>query len=376
MKPFCGIWQHYTDDDPDHIYRAIAPGHEHLLEVAKKMPLFHPFEMTDRKIDVGAHKQIPMVRSKRIPFQIRIQEMTRKQALASCRALVQMVRDGERLGFIPADIHESNFLWWNGPIFVDLDAIEPAHNEHYAMAFVRIAALMLRYVYRRDVPTPCNFDVNALAAQGGWAGQQAKHGRDWADPRLWKDFAHVLANIQVDVKPGYWATNYAKDFKAIQKNDKFQRSIAMIPPGKTLLDVGCNWGYLGEMVKDRFTYMSGFDLEEACINEAPQNETTSYAYFGFQAFDNPKHNPPMTSRYEADVVTALAVTHHFKDHGMKIGYIANTLADLTKRHLLIEDIHGGPKYDAVFKSRGMTLVERQDSYPRGRKLSLWQQRGV
>ena len=145
FEPYSGYWVHRVEGDDEHFYRAVPDRDAHLIAHLETSPFFVPFERTDFRLVVGPNN-CRVIKIKRLPFQVRIQELTRTQALQTVKFLVDFAIDNHRKGFTPDDIHESNVLWWDGPVFVDLDALSPLSHKSADLTFVRIAYLLYKCV--------------------------------------------------------------------------------------------------------------------------------------------------------------------------------------------------------------------------------------
>lgn len=372
FRPFLPHWLFTLEGDDDHLYRAIPPAHEPYLKVASAVPGFMPFTRTEHEIDVGV-RRCSIIKIPRLPFQVRIQELTRHDAMRTIRFLIDFARRCHAHGYTPWYLHEGNVLWWDGPHMVDFDAITPMTHSTSAQTFVRIGYLMYRYVFGRALPSHDTFDFRELERQGGWMAEQI-HRRDFTDPAIWTALANVMAGVQAPVpNSSHWSSEYAsKDLRAIASNPKFRSALDLVPAGRTLLDVGCNKGYACALLRERFDSVLGFDADEASIDDAAEfvRPGLNFAHFDLQHL-RLSEPIPIHERFHADVVLALAVTHHFDNAGLSVKECASTLARLTKKALVIEDIVHARAYSEELASQGLKLARRVPSFPADRWLSLW-----
>lgn len=138
-----------------------------------------------------------------------------------------------------------------------------------------------------------------------------------------------------------------------------------------MLDVGCNKGYLGMLARDRYEYVLGFDVDEACIAAAPTTVPgLNFACFGMEHLRR-REPIPICERFHADVVVALAMTHHLAKAGWSVSEVVDILDGLARRHLLIEDIVDVPAYSSELERRGFRVSDHRVSYPTDRTLTLW-----
>ena len=375
--PLTHNWLYVRDDDEDGLYRAVASDYLHVLKIANGADFYIPHELTDVRMDVyGPHKACHVIRVRRLPFQVRIQELTRAQALRCVLFLVDFVRYCHAShGVMPADIHEGNLLWWDRPYFVDYDAIRPLTHAWAAYTFVRIAYLLYRYVLGHELLFHEHFTFVQLRALDGWMSDQTERP-DFTDPSIWTELRDVIADMQTPPPPAtHWSSEYAiAKLDDLGANPKFAAILKLAPPGRTMIDVGCNRGYTGHLLRDRYKYILGFDKDEGCIEGARPVPEVNYACFGIEHLDYQTRRDeahPILGRFSADVVVALAVTHHFDTLKLPVSMVARVLAGLTKKHLLIEDIANVGDYNQQFREHGLVVADHCPSYPSGRTLTLW-----
>ena len=358
------------DNDKNNLYRAIRPEDEWMLSIIEiEKDTFINFSKTDHKIIVGG-LNCNVVKIPKLPFQIRIQELTSRQSLEVIKFLINSVISCKKHDCTIYDIHEGNILWWNKPIFIDLDAISVWNHSNCALSFVRICYLMYKYVFKRDIKSHEDACFEMLKTQGGWAAEQIN--RRFDDILLWNEFKNIVDSIKLpEHNKSLWSDDYAvSSAEELKNNPKIKKVIDMVPDGESMLDIGCNKGYMSYYFNKKFKYKLGFDNDESCIDKIKPNENSNFACFGIDNFK--KIEPiPINERFHADVVLALAVVHHFESIGLTIDYIANTISKLSKKHILIEDITNYEEYDKIFIKNGFSIVNRIESYPAKRMLTLW-----
>lgn len=367
FKPYAGIWLFERDDDHEHIYRAVPPRDEALIPVVEKLSFFPTSTQTDFKLIVG-DDSCNVVKIKRLPFQIRIQEMTRTQALRTVCALVDFEIEVAKFGLTLVDVHEGNVAWWNSPTFIDFDAFKERSNRWTAITFVRIAYLLYRYVSGVPLVAHDQFDLLKLRKLEGWMGQRA-YGQDFTSIDMWHELKAVLELLRVEDEPTHWSTEYASN---VEDNKKIPIVMDLAPAGKTLLDVGCNKGYMTKRLMDRYEYAVGIDLDEHCIDIAQRQITPNlnFARMDIRAFQAVQPFP-IHKRYWADTVLALALTHHLENSGCSIDLVVDTLSRLTKSFLILENIVHVNAYNERIRARGFEELECRVSYPQDRTITLW-----
>lgn len=373
FEPYLGLWLYTLPGDEHHLYRVVPPRHEPTLDLTARVKGFQPFSRTPYRMALGPHPSCSVVRIPRIPFQVRIQELTRARAMEVIRFLVRLSIECHAHGYTPWDIHEGNVLWWDGPRFVDLDAPRPLTHQSAAMSFVRIGYLMYRYVFGRQLMDHTKFDFAALRKQGGWMAEQVGRS-DFTAPDLWTGLRSVLDAAHAPSPPvTHWSQEYATgDLDTLAANPKISSVLDLVRPGDTLLDVGCNKGYVCRLLANRFDAVLGFDIDEASVDAATKDAApgVNFAHFGIDHL-RLVEPLPIHKRFEADVVLALALTHHLQNAGVPTATTAATLARLCRRELLIEDIADVGGYRQALTSHGLRVAQCVPSHPPSRTLTLW-----
>lgn len=378
FKRYCGPFTYSKEGDDKYLYKVMKKTWRDHLEPIKNHVVISKFEDTDYELEISGKMQ-PLVRVKKLPFQVRIQELPRQAALQSIKELTDFVIYCMDKKACPSDIHEGNMIYTveNGKVktnFIDLNAFGPASHKELALAFVRLIYLLYRYVYRKKVDFSADkMNFRKLLGFGGWASTVID--RDFKDPGLWQEFKKVLNGVKIETKNSHWSINYAKSAEAeLAKNPKIAKVLEILESikGGTLLDVGCNKGYVCSLSSEWFDALCGFDYDEKCIEMALMRlkPNTMFCKVDMTDFAKPTRFP-LDERYSADVVMALAVTHHFQTAKIKAGFVANTFVKLARKYILIEDIAAVHHYDNIFNSSGFERVLKIDSYPASRKLSLW-----
>ena len=312
----------------------------------------------------------------RLPFQIRIQELPKSMALEMIAYLINLTIECMADSIVPFDATESNVLYWNKPVFVDLDAVRPLTKRTVTGTMAKIAYLYNKYVRRLNIRSQAGtYNLAMIKKHGGPFSIQ----RDWTAPQSWRCLLDAVSQTKIFEPQTSWSNKYGPhhiNHKVMRmKNAKIAGAIESMRKIKpmSILDIGCNKGYLCAMASEFVEHSVGFDTDEKCISIANElyrsNQKVNFARFGIEYLgDNWGFKQ---QRYGADMVVALAVTHHFNKAGLSPETICSTMAKLAKSWILIEDIANIAAYHKALKRQGFKLMENIPSQPKPRTLSLF-----
>jgi len=362
------------DQDPEHVYRGIKDHEIKLLEKIGDIHTLVDFEILDERVEVGGSK-IRLARMKRVPADIRIQELTKKQAKKLLCDQIDLCVDVLKCGVCLSDISESNIIYWAGKsYFIDLNAFaDPVSRRGMPYAYVKMSYMVNRYLGDKTcIGSSVNADHKTIRGYKDWTAH------NWTpdqDINLWQRFQEYVHNYPItEAKKTHWSDEYAHDEEKLRENKKMKIVADMLKQvkGYSVLDIGTNKGYYLDIVKDKFDRLIGFDCDDRCINLAEQqcgDDKTTFVKFGIE--DCFGDRTKREERYRSDVVLALAVTHHFATNRISAQKAATAIAKMANKTILIEDIDNGHMYRGVFEAAGFKRVDRRDSDPCRRKLTLW-----
>jgi hypothetical protein len=373
-------WLFTKDGDDAHLYRAVPYRIRGLVDKFTGLDIIN-CTPTNEKCVVGP-RECAVYQVDRLPFQLRIQEVTRRMAKEMIIYLVELVAECIKHKIAIHDINESNVLYWNRPIYVDLDSVRGPNTKTYAGSAARIAYLFNKYVRKKSIKeTVGSYNLAAMGRDGGMFGGVHERWKsiNWGAVKTWQSLKRLIQKTRIPPLKSHWGDVYGpyhnNHDKMIEENIKIRGALKLLRQAKptTILDIGCNKGYLCDMASEFSHGVVGFDIDEKCVDIANesyrQNNKVNFAHFGIMHLSQDKRF--VQHRYCADAVVALAVTHHFQNAKMDAKVIAALMAKLAKRLIIIEDIADVGSYHHVFKNRGFGLLERIQSHPANRYLSLF-----
>jgi hypothetical protein len=372
-------WLFEKPGDNEYLYRAVPERVQILLQPLINAKNIVDYEALTETIDVGPHT-CDVYKIPRLPFQIRIQELTRSMAKEVVLCLIDLVIQSIEGRVAIFDINESNILYWNNPVWVDLDSFRVPNAVFYSGAVARISYLYNKYVLRKKINTTAGYyKLSMMRAAGGLFGDIAKSLKtvNWSKKKPWLNLKKLVGATTIAPRQSGWSKNYARNYEDHQKimanNIKIKNAMKMICAlgPKTLLDIGCNKGYLCSIASQHINNAVGFDIDEKCIDIANdinrRNAKINFANFGIMHLSNKKYQ----FRYRADCVVALAMTHHFKNAKLDPVDVASIIANLADKWIIIEDIAQTNAYHSTFKANGFKRIETVESRPKSRKISLF-----
>lgn len=366
-------WLFEDVDDPGFLYRVVRNPTYIMLQKMREAPSIISWEDTDRTQDVGSNIKARCIRIPKIPFTIRPYELTRESVRKLLIDLIQLAQFAHARGLSVSDVHEANVAWYGKAYYIDLGGLVNGTDYQAAgNSFIKFAYLCARYIDRIYDKSHETFNLDAMKALKGWYKEAAK--LDYSNIKSWDSFSNYLATKKLQDNPTHWSDEYALlSPEELMKKGKFIGVNEMITSGDTLLDIGCNKGYLAHMFINRFKHICGMDKCEKSINIANQrhgSERVNFACFAFEEFI--KNDHWQIDRYKADTVIALAVEHHFKNSNMKINDLSRALGLLSNNLLLIEHINDVRILGEAIKKEGFRVKIERPSVPEGRKLVLYE----
>jgi len=364
----------------DEVYRGIRPTsaqfYRDLFEQRNIETLFErylvPGEISSLEVDsfdlVLHHYRIPTV-SYCMEWS---SEMLRDAALLLCDLSRALYAKGLTL----KDAHPWNVLFDMGkPIYVDWGSIIPLKQgqmwpyREFQSWFILPLYLMgagkshLARALMLDVRHPMSFkDVFCLLLRPGlvrrWLSycliykpQLMKHTE--ITPRFFDSLRRLIEEIPTASETTAWSNYYGLDrrysFDAPEGwPDKVRNVVHCIRSlrPKTMLDLGCNRGWMSKLAAHHGIHVIAADLDEISINILYQfvkaeNLSIIPLVLDFCALTPPhglfQSYASASTRLRSEMVLALALTHHlvFKQN-LTFDIIANQLSCLTQKWLLVE----------------------------------------
>lgn len=374
LKPYRSPFIYHDENDKDHLYRGIKEHEIKLLSKIVGLKNLVEHEILDDTIEIGG-KIVRLAKMKKVPADIRIQELTKKQSKKLLCDQVDLCVSALENGVCAHDISESNILYWAGKsYFTDLNAFSnPNDSRGMTFSYVRLSYMVNRYLAGNNVvKSSVHANHKSIKLYKDWTAENWTPNQDIG---LWKRFQKYIHNFKVEeAKKTHWSDEYAHDKEKLKENEKLKIVTDIMKDIKceSLLDIGTNKGYYIDTLKDKFNRLIGFDCDHRCIDLAEKqygNNKTTFVTFGIESFFNDNTN--MIDRYKSDFVLALAVTHHFATNKINVKKAAQTICDLSNEKILIEDIDNGHIYHEIFIENGFKKIDQRNSSPSNRKLSLW-----
>lgn len=309
-----------------------------------------------------------------------------------------------KCGYVLNDVHENNiFNSVDGIVWLDWGSVTSLTSKEEAKefnpatrGFSNTFYLANKYIYNLLGPKICHLKYDLNLASKANSPIKTIAGMNPRDIGTWQKLNDVVSNKKITPLSTHWSDVYSTHLSANNvagSSKKGESATDLINKinYNTLTDVGCNKGYYTLYAAKKAKSSIGFDVDEKCIEIATKNipngspvlfakkDIREFLDFdinnivpGVVFIDN-KMKEFSESRYTSDLVLALAIVHHvgkFLPHTK----FAEILANLSKKYILIEDIETQTIYQEVFEKRGFKLIERIDSFPSPRMISLYERK--
>jgi hypothetical protein len=359
-------WLFYYNGD---LYRSPADYYFNIFTTA--IEAIEPFIPTTTPTQFFFEK-MPVYRQHEYRHRVRIQESSRSQAQNIIKTICDINCALLSKGLIATDIHEGNIgdtvdgiRWW------DLGGLEPATPNSVLFSYARVCYLIFRYLYRTYHNGHDVFSIDVV--RGSPTPFNAISHLNLQDPATWQTISRTAAEIPAVLPSTLWSTDYSHDMDIFHPKNPKAIIVNEILNKLTLTsvtDVACNKGYYSFMAASKGARtVVGFDNDEGCIKQAHGYRSkfrlpVCFANIGIS--DLPKI--PAPERYSSDLVLALAIVHHIP---FSAEFFCDVLALLSRKQILIEDIGTADIYQQLLQQRGFKLVDRYNSYPNPRTLSLY-----
>ena len=369
----------FDPNDGEHFYRVLSNDFIDNLKKVKTKTLIN-YEIISQYSDTHF-----IVKTKRLPYQVKIQEVTKQYALQTIKDLILDNISCLEQSCIISDIHEGNILYWwkdNKPLqtyYIDLDGIFEATLNWCQIAYIRTVYLLYKYAMGMNIPNhDCLIADTIKNYSNDW--YTTILDKDFTKKEIWLEILDHVNSIKLEQNTAYaeWFDNYALiSEQELATKPKIKPSIEILTEiankNYTLLDIGCNKGYITSLLSDKYKYLAGIDIEDKCIEHAIKIHSQQNLIFSkvdIRLFSE-SNVLPAIKRYESDVVVILALTHHLNTLKIDAIQSAKTMVNLARKYIFIEDIADIPSYHNTFKESGFKCVKECESYPSDRKLTLW-----
>lgn len=302
-------------------------------------------------------------------------------------------------GYILNDVHENNiFNSIDGIIWLDWGAISSLTIEEHpnwdsaTLSLSNTFYMAHKYVYNLLGAETSHLNYDLFIAEKENSPIAPIASLNPKDINTWHCLYQELSNVQVTPLATHWSDVYSTHLSANNVSESSPKGKAATDfidqlTYDTLTDVGCNKGYYTLYAAQKAKSSIGFDIDEKCIDIAisrtPKGMPVLFSckdIRDFIEFDiDTNHNTKFIdnkmkefseARYSSDLIMALAIVHHI---GKLIPHskFAEILMNLSKKYILIEDVETKEIYQEEFEKNGFYLVERKDSFPLPRTISLY-----
>jgi hypothetical protein len=349
------------------IYRAVYPGRAGFLRSTWKRGVY------DRAMDAGflvksklePNLEVdgygPIVWHERQPFPITDHELSRAQALDYARLILDFNRQlaESDAGYGLIDAHGSNICQQDcgRPVWIDLGSIRALKDAAVGLEeFKRLWWRPLKLVERdaglwRVVQLLLAGGISAaeFTALGGGGEPETPSAADGdvkAQRLVYLDQLRQSLPTELIPEPTFWANYHGENilppnYDNIGARATVLRDLMLKLKPKTVIDLACANGLFSFMAARTGAQVLAADYDEGAITRcyATAKACTEPLSVTIASYDitTPRMHYP-----QADLVLALAVTHHISlTQGFPFSYIAGQLARFTSNALITEFMPNG-----------------------------------
>jgi len=340
---------------------------------------------------VPAQKGLPVYKHKTYDHMVRIYETVPIRAKDFISTICDINEYLVKQGYVLVDTHAGNIydtidgiVWTDWGSIWEIGKEEGRKNSDRKglISALRMAARVIKWPkenkkFSFEKTWFINRDIKILSEVHPQLGKISKLSP--RDPETWILLKNFINKMEISPAHSHWSNQYAKQvsYKNLSHTSRKGAPIVSLIDRvsyDTVTDVACNKGYFTTYAAKKSKSALGTDVDEGCIHKAiigtkNLNLPLIFSRKDIRVIcDNPKLEK---TRYAGDLVLALAIVHHVKKF-MEPNIFAQCLADLSKRHIIIEDVGGStPLYQKIFINNGFKLIKRIPSWPNDRTVSLY-----
>jgi hypothetical protein len=285
-------------------------------------------------------------------------------------------------GYVLSDVHEGNvYDTIDGIVWTDWGSIfslnkKEGRTRPAATGLAMTLYLANKYIYGLINCQHTDYSLSKAKKTSGPLQEIAY--KSASSVSTWQQIIDIVDGAKIPPMPkSHWADDYAAGVSPenIIKTSRKGEPVASLLDSityDTLTDVACNKGYFTLYAARHCRSAVGLDIDGKCIHTAIKNKPPNIpVIFSKKDIKTIIKNSKLEKiRYSSELVLALAIVHHVKKI-MPHANFANCLADLSKKHIIIEDVDSAPVYEKIFLKRGFKLINRLTSYPKSRTISLY-----
>lgn len=347
------------------------------IEFFKNMPV-QKLEPTDMYYDGR-----PVFKVKEYIHRVRIQELP----ISLVKKIINTICDinekcGTQYKHYLNDVHEGNVaLTTDGVTWFDMDSFSPEKvAEINSIALT--CYLIQKYLYKNYKHEHSNYNINVLKNTDCYLKSFLFKDNilSYNKDMIWSHLKHVVSLFDESVPETYWSDNYSNimDIDNPEKVNPKAKIVADIIDSlsfDTVTDVGCNKGYFSFYSSKKAKSVIGIDYDVTCIQKAinfgTENNYNNVLFAIKDVKDLCNNLLCEDFRFKSDLVLGLAIVHHISGI-VSIKQFSESLARLSNKYILLEDIDAKDLYEKEFIELGFKLVKRVNSYPESRTLSLYE----
>ena len=337
--------------------------------ISEPLPL-QQIVKTEFVLDHPKKGKLPVFECKEYDHLVKIQESVPIRVVEFIKAMCKLNISLIKRGYVLRDVHEGNvYDSIDGIVWVDWGGVGLLENALSSLALVLYMAN--KYLYNTCSCTHTTYDI--LQAQNSKSPVAHIAKLDPTNPDTWEELSRIAEDTKIASTPSHWSDNYATNvtFKNIEfSNEKGKSVIEFLKTINydTVTDVGCNKGYYTLYAAQKAKSSIGLDIDEKCISFAIKNTPKGLPVLFAKKDLRQLNTNEQLRRYSSDLIMALAISHHTS---IPHNQFANILVNISRKHILIEDIDAKETYQKEFEKHDFMLVDRKTSFPVPRTLSLY-----
>jgi SAM-dependent methyltransferase len=357
----------------DRLYRGITPQYVddvlQVLHLAEKHDMYALGLIPSSKTDFSLSDYPLIIEHREVPFISLRSEWCGEGLRAAALCVLRVAAALGRVNYCLKDAHTWNVLFDRTmPYVVDWGSIRPIHEFDWNFWYFQFRKYFMMPLYFFSLGKPDIARAMLREHHVGVAnvllditsfkyipdvpyGIYTKYA-ERISPAAFEELSAYIASLEFPKVQGEWVDyeqprlSGAAGLSSLRDKDTILNTLMASAAGRTVIDIGCNYGLHSEMCADLGKRVVAVDIEETCLNDLYMRTVQSrkdilplYTDFMWPVGESGLMNTfaAVHDRLQCDIVIVMALIHHiaFKYYA-SFDAIARNIGRFTRRRAIVE----------------------------------------